>query len=125
MNCNCRCTDLTMQSRRTQTRVIVMVALHCAFTHLTDYSLLRPRGLMRLLQDPPLADFFNVITAQDYDWRYHNYAFYCVIFLYSYIVVGSLTMCLIKFGFWELQAMGGSVIEIEFLLCRVYLSYPE
>lgn len=38
-------TSLDMQSLQVQTRVIIMLALHCDFTHLTDYSVSRPRDL--------------------------------------------------------------------------------
>ena len=65
-------TGLARRSLRPETRVVVMVALHCDLTYLTDYSAVRPRGLLRLLREPPLADLSNIISSVDYEWRTHR-----------------------------------------------------
>ena len=65
-------TDRASESIRPETRVLVIIALHCDVTYLTDYSAARPRGLMRLLREPPMSDLCNVVTSRDYEWRVHR-----------------------------------------------------
>ena len=63
---------LATESLRPATRMLVIMALHCDLTYLTSYSEARPRGLMRLLHEPPLADICNVVTTKDREWRLHH-----------------------------------------------------
>ena len=63
---------LATESLRPVTRMLVVMALHCDLTYMTSYSEARPRGLMRLLHEPPLSDICNVVTTKDREWRIHH-----------------------------------------------------
>lgn len=64
--------DTVTDHLRPVTRVLVIMGLHCDLTFLTNYSEEHPKGLMRLLPEPPLADIYNVITSKDREWRLHG-----------------------------------------------------
>ena len=61
--------QLVAASLRPETKVLVMVTFYCDLTYLTNYVPSRPRGLLRLLCEPPWADIFNIVTGLDYRWR--------------------------------------------------------
>ena len=75
---------LARRSLRPETRVVMMVALHCDLADLTDCSAVQPRGLLRVLQ-PPVANLYNIITSVDYEWRTHRES--SVIFVVSCVRV--------------------------------------
>ena len=64
--------QIATASLRPETRMIIIMAFHCDLTYMTNYSEMRPRGLMRLLQEPPLVDICNVVTTKDREWRTHH-----------------------------------------------------
>ena len=60
---------LAEASLRRETGMLVLAGLHCDLTFMTNYTTARPKGLLRLLPEPPLVDIANVISTKDREWR--------------------------------------------------------
>ena len=61
--------QVAQRGLRSETKVLILVALHCDLTFLTNYSSEAKKGLMRLHTNTPLSDLYNVVSTWDRTWR--------------------------------------------------------